>query len=81
MATAAAAFISTKNWLSGSADLKTPGCFGEHGMPKASQWPGEPEEILAKEVAEISLDMERAARAEWLECLKASVEADGGHFE
>ena len=43
-------FISAENWLSGSADLKTldnktVGCFRGHDMPKASQEPGEPEEI------------------------------------
>jgi len=43
------AFISAENWLLGSADLqtldnKTVGCFGGHGVPKASQQPGEPEE-------------------------------------
>jgi hypothetical protein len=42
------AFISTENWLSGSADLKpwtkTVGCFGGHGVPKASQQPREPKE-------------------------------------
>jgi hypothetical protein len=33
------------------------GCFGEHGMLKASQKPGEPEEI--------PLETECAATAEW----------------
>jgi hypothetical protein len=42
------AFISTKDWPSGNPDfnpLESVGCFGEHGMPKASQQLGEPEEI------------------------------------
>jgi hypothetical protein len=36
---------------------------------------------LVKAAAEITLEMERAATAEWPERLKACVEALGGHFE
>ena len=42
-------------------------------MVKASQQPGEPEEI--------PLEKERAVKAEWLEGLTACVEAQGSHFE
>ena len=56
-------------------------CFGEHGLPKVSQQPGQPEETLVKSTAEISLEMVRAAIAEGLERLKACVGAEGGHFE
>jgi len=44
-------------------------------MPKASQQPGEPEEILVKAVVEILLETERVATAEWPERVKACVEA------
>jgi len=49
------------------------GCFGGHGLPKASQQPGQSEEI--------PMEMKRAAIAEWPERLKACVEAEGCHFE
>jgi hypothetical protein len=46
------AFIRTQNWLSWLADLNPLDCklwvtcVEGHGLPKASQKPGEPEEIL-----------------------------------
>jgi len=71
--------MSTENWLSGSAELKTLdnnlGSFGGHGMPKASQQPGEPEEIPWEGSGRDPLEMERASTAEWPGCLKACVEA------
>jgi len=44
------AFISAEDWPPRSPDLnpldyKTVGCFGGHGLPKASQQPGQSEEI------------------------------------
>jgi len=75
------AIISAENWLSGRADLKTLGCFGGHGVPKVSRQPGECEEVPCETVAEIYLEMEHAATAEWLQRLKACVEAEDGHFE
>jgi len=48
------------------------GCFGERGLPKASQQSGQS--------GEIHLETVRAAIAEWPEHIKACVEADGGHF-
>jgi hypothetical protein len=49
-------------------------------MPKASQQPGEPEEIPREAAAEIPLETERAVTAELPEALKACVEAYGGPF-
>jgi len=74
------AFISAKDWPSGSAILKALdnklwAVLGGHGMPKASQQPGEPEEILVKAAAETPLETERVATEEWPERLKACVEA------
>jgi hypothetical protein len=58
------------------------GCFGEGGLPKASQQPGQSEDDnLKKAAAQISLETARAATADWPERLKACVEAKGGHFE
>ena len=51
------------------------GCFGGHGVLKASQQPGEPEEIPLKAVTEIPQETERAVTAEWPQRLKACVEA------
>jgi hypothetical protein len=36
---------------------------------------------LVKAVAEIPRETVHATIAEWLECLKACVKAEGGHFE
>jgi len=55
--------------------------FGGQGFPKASQQPGQSEEIPCKTAAEIPLETERAAIEEWPERLKACVEVEGGHFE
>ena len=49
------------------------GCFGGHGLPKASQQPRQSEEI--------PLETVRAVMAEWPEHLKACVEEEGGRFE
>ena len=50
------------------------GSFGGYGLLKASQQPGESEEIPRESSGS-------AAIAEWPERLKACVEAEGGHFE
>jgi hypothetical protein len=80
------AFISARNWLSGSADLKPlddklwavledMGCRKHHNSLESLS------RYLVKAVAEIPLEMELAATAEWPECLKACVEAEGDHCE
>ena len=51
------------------------GCFGEHGIPRASQQPGEPEEIPCEGSDTDPPETERAVTAEWPEGLKACVEA------
>ena len=57
------------------------GCFGGHGLPKASQQPGQPEEIPLESSGRDPSGAVRAAIAEWPDGLKACVEAEGGHFE
>jgi hypothetical protein len=57
------------------------GCFGGNGVAKTSQQPGEPEEIPCEGSSRDPPETERAATAEWPECLKICVEALGGHFE
>jgi len=58
------------------------GCFEGHGLPKESQQPVEPDEILC-EVSSRDLPGERVCvvTAEWLEGLKACIKAESGHFE
>jgi len=74
------AFISTENWLSGSADLKIldsklwavledMACRKRHNSLESLR------RSLVKAVAEIPLETECAAAAECLEHLKACVEA------
>jgi hypothetical protein len=74
------AFISVENWLSKSADLKTldnklgavledMACRKHHNSLESLR------RSLVKAAAEIPLEMERAVKAEWLEHLKACVEA------
>jgi len=50
-------------------------------VPRASQQRGEYEGSLVREAAEIPLETEHAATAEWPEGLKACIEAWSGHFE
>jgi hypothetical protein len=74
------AFISAKNWLSGSADLKTLGnklwavlenvvCRKRHNSLDSLR------RSLVKTAAEIPLEMEHVATAKWPEHLRACVEA------
>jgi len=76
-------FICAQNWPLGNADLKPldnklwvvledMACRKHHNSLKRS---------LVKAAAEILLDTVRATIAEWLEHLKACVEAEGGHFD
>jgi len=57
------------------------GCFVGHGWPKASQQPGQSEEIPRESSSRNTLETVRATIAEWLEHLKARVESEGSHFE
>jgi hypothetical protein len=57
------------------------GCFGGHGLPKASQQPGQSEEIPRESSGNDPLGEVCVAIAEWPERLKACVEAEGVHFE
>jgi len=77
------AFVSAKDWTSGSPDLspldyklwtilKETACRKRHNNLDRS---------LMKAVAEIPLETVRAAKAEWPEHIKACVDAEGGHFE
>jgi len=50
-------------------------------LPKASQQPGQSEEIPHESSGRDPLEMVRAVIAEWPEHLKACVEAEGGHFD
>jgi hypothetical protein len=80
------AFISAKNWLLGSADLKTlqnklwavledMACQKDHNSLDSLR------RSRVKTAAEIPLEMEGVATAELLEGLKVCVEAQGDHFE
>jgi len=51
------------------------GCFGGHGVPKASQQPGQPEEVPCEDSGRDPLETDRAVTAEWPEHLRAFVEA------
>jgi len=57
------------------------GCFRGYGLPKASQQPGQPEEIPHEAAAEIPLEKVHATIAEWPEHLEACIAAEDGHFE
>ena len=80
------AFISTEDWPSGSPDLnpldyklwvvlEDKACRKRHNNLDSLK------RSLVIIVAEIPLEMVRAAIAEWPECLEACVGAEGGHFE
>ena len=80
------AFISAESWLSGSADLRTMdntlwAVLEDMAWRKRLNSPESLRRSLVKAAAEIPLETERAATAEWPERLKACVEAHGGHFE
>jgi hypothetical protein len=79
------AFISAENWLSGSADFKTldkklwavledMACHKCHSLESLRT-------CLVRAAAQVPLEMEGAATAEWQERLKACAEAQGDHFE
>jgi hypothetical protein len=78
-------FISTEDLPLGSPDLNSRdyklravledmACQKRHKLDSLKR-------SLVKATAEISLEKVHAAIAEWPECLKACVKADGGHFE
>jgi predicted metal-dependent hydrolase len=80
------AFISAENWHSGNADLKPldnklwavledMACCKRHNSLESLR------RSFVKAVAEIPLETECVAIAQWLERFKACIEAQGGHFE
>jgi hypothetical protein len=80
------AFISTEDWPSESADLKTLDnklwtvleymlCRKRHNSLESLR------RFLVKAATENPLETERVATAEWPEGLKVYVEVQGGHFE
>jgi len=82
----ATAFISAEDWPSGSPDLNPMDyklwavleemtCRRRHKNLKSLK------RCLVKAAADIPLETVRAAIAEWPECLKACVKAEGGHIE
>ena len=80
------AFISAQNWLLGSAELKAPNnklwaVLEDMACQKCHNGLDSLRRSLVKAAAEIPVETECATTAEWLECLKACVEAFGGHFE
>ena len=80
------AFISAKNWPLGSADLKPLdsklwAVLEDMECQKCHNSLESLKRSLMKAVAEIPLETVCAAIAEWLERLKACVEAEDGHFE
>ena len=81
-----AAFISTEDWPSGSPDVnlrdhKLWTVLEDMASPKCHNNLDNLKRSLVKAAAEIPLETVRAAIAEWPECLKACVEAEGGRFE
>ena len=80
------AFISAKDWPSGSPDLKPldyklwavledMACRKHHNNLNSLK------RSLKKVAPEIPLETVHATIAEWPECLKACIKAEGGHFE
>ena len=78
--------ISAENWPSGSLDLnpldcklwavlKDMTCQKHHNNLESLK------NFLTKAAAEIHLETVHAVTAEWLECLKACIEAEGGRFD
>jgi hypothetical protein len=81
-----AAFISTEDWPSESPDVnlwdhKLWTVLKDMASQKHHNHLDSLKRSLMKAAAEIPLEMVRAVIAEWPECLKACVEAEGGHFE
>jgi len=80
------AFNSAENWLLGHEDLKTLddelwAVLEDMGCQKCHNSLESLRRSLVKGAAEIPLETERVATTKWPECLKACVEAGGGHFE
>jgi inhibitor of nuclear factor kappa-B kinase subunit alpha len=80
------ALISAEDWPSGSPDLnpldyKLWSVLEGMACRKCHNNLGSLMRSLGKAAAEIPLETMCAAIAEWLECLKACVEAEGGYFE
>jgi len=78
--------IIAKNWSSGNPDLNPLDCkLWAVLMDRACQKHHNNLESLKKShvkaAAEILLETVHVVAAEWLECLKACIEAGGGHFE
>jgi len=80
------AFISAEDWPSGNPDLKPrdyklwavsedKACQKHHNNLDSLK------RSIVKAAAEILLETVHAAIAKWPECLKVSVETEGGHFE
>jgi len=79
-------FISAKDWPSGRPDLnplvyKLWAVLEDMACRKHHNNLDSLKRFLVKVAAEIPLETVCAAIAEWLEHLKACVEAEGGHFE
>jgi hypothetical protein len=73
-------FISTENWLLGSADIKPMdnklwAVLGDVGCRKCHNSLESLSRSLVNAETEIPLETELAVTTEWLECLKACVEA------
>jgi len=80
------AFISTEDWPSGSPDLnprdyKLWAVLEDMACQKHHNNLDSLKRSLVKAAAEIPLETVHTAKAEWPECLKACIEAEGGHFE
>jgi len=80
------AFVSAGDWPSGSPDLnprdyKLWAVLEDMACQKHHNNLGSLKRSLVKAAAEIPLETMRAAIAEWLEHLKACVEAEDGRFE
>jgi inhibitor of nuclear factor kappa-B kinase subunit alpha len=79
-------FISAKNWPSGSPDFKPLGCklwavLKDMACRKHHNNLESLKGSLVKAAAEVCLETVHVVTAEWLERLKACVEAEDGHFE
>jgi hypothetical protein len=79
-------FIRAEDWPSGSPDLnprnyKFWAVLEDMTCQKHYHNLDSLKRSLVKAAAEIPLETVRATIAEWPECLKACVEAEGGHFE
>ena len=80
------AFISTENWPSGSPDInpldsKLWAVLEDMVCRKCHNSLESLKRSLMKGAVVILLGMVRVATAEWLECLKACIEVEGGNFE